>query len=30
VDVMQDSGVNASYDVAENTDGCVITVLVKY
>ncbi|MCL2377310.1 MAG: ParB/RepB/Spo0J family partition protein [Defluviitaleaceae bacterium] len=30
VDVMQDSGVNATYDVEEKQDGCVITVLVTY
>ena len=30
VDVMQDSGVNATYDVEESKDGCVITVLVTY
>jgi len=30
VDIMQDSGVNATYDVEEKKDGCVITVLVTY
>jgi len=30
VDIMQDSGVNATYDVEESKDGCVITVLVTY
>jgi ParB family chromosome partitioning protein len=30
VDIMQDSGINASYDVEEKKDGCVITVLVTY
>jgi ParB family chromosome partitioning protein len=30
VDIMQDSGVNATYDVEEKSDGCVITVLVTY
>jgi len=30
VDIMQDSGVNARYDVEEKKDGCVITVLVTY
>jgi len=30
VDIMQDSGVKATYDVEEKQDGCVITVLVTY
>ena len=30
VGIMQDSGVNATYDVEECQDGCVITVLVTY
>jgi len=30
VDIMQDSGVNATYDVEEKQDGCVITVQVVY
>jgi len=30
VDIMQDSGVNATYDVKEKQDGCVITVMVTY
>ncbi|MCL2397296.1 MAG: ParB/RepB/Spo0J family partition protein [Defluviitaleaceae bacterium] len=30
VGVMQDSGVNATYDVEEGPEGCIITVLVTY
>ena len=30
VDVMQESGVKATFDVEEKKDGCVITVLVTY
>jgi len=30
VGMMQDSGVNAAYDIEERNDGCIITVLVSY
>jgi len=30
VDVMQGSGVDATYNIEEKEDGCVITVMVKY
>jgi ParB family chromosome partitioning protein len=30
VGIMQDSGVNAAYDIEEHGNGCIITVLVSY